>query len=83
MAPKSCRHNVITNEAARLLYSKIEASNIPIAVFAHNGSWNSTRVTSANFSRQIQAAPDKFVGIYDINSRFEWIADDLESVGIR
>ena len=30
------KHNIITKEAARVLFNKVEASTTPIAVFASN-----------------------------------------------
>ena len=80
---KPRQHNVITKEAARVLFNKVENSNAPIAVFAANGGWNATKVSSQNFARQIQRTPELFVGLYDIHSRLEWIADDLYEAGIR
>ena len=83
------KHNIITLEAARVLFNKVEAAKGPIAVFAANGGWNATKVSSQNFARQ-KALDDKkkekdktFVCIYDVNSRLEWIADDLFEAGIR
>lgn len=77
------KHNVITLEAARVLFNKVEAAKGPIAVFAANGGWNCTKVSSQHFARQIQRTPELFIGLYDINSRLEWIADDLFEAGIR
>ena len=77
------KHNIITLEAARVLFNKVEAAKGPIAVFAANGGWNATKVSSQNFARQIQRTPELFVGLYDLNSRLEWIADDLEAAGIK
>ena len=77
------KHNIITLEAARVLFNKVEAAKGPIAVFAANGGWNATKVSSQNFARQIQRTPELLVGIFDINSRLEWIADDLEAAGIK
>ena len=77
------KHNVITLEAARVLFNKVEAAKGPIAVFASNGSWQASKVSSQNFARQIQRTPELFVGLYDVNSRLEWIADDLYEAGIR
>ena len=62
---------------------QVEAAKGPIAVFAANGGWNATKVSSQNFARQIQRTPELFVGLYDLNSRLEWIADDLFEAGIR
>lgn len=77
------KHNVITREAARVLFNKVEAAKDPIAVFAANGGWNATKVSSQNFARQIQRTPEMFVGLYDINSRIEWIEDDFAACGIK
>ena len=77
------KHNVITLEAARVLFNKVEAAKGPIAVFASNGSWNASKVSSQHFARQIQRTPELLIGIFDINSRLEWIADDLFEAGIR
>lgn len=77
------KHNVITLEAARVLFNKVESAKGPIAVFASNGSWNASKVSSQHFARQIQRTPELFIGLYDINSRLEWIADDLFEAGIR
>ena len=77
------KHNIITLEAARVLFNKVESSTGPIAVFAANGGWNATKVSSQNFARQIQRTPELFVGLYDVNSRLEWIADDLAAAGIK
>ena len=77
------KHNVITLEAARVVFNKVENSKTPIAVFAANGGWNCTKVSSQNFARQIQRTPELFVGLYDIHSRLEWIADDLFEAWIR
>ncbi len=80
---EAMKHNVMTLEAARVLFNKVEAAKGPIAVFAANGGWNATKVISQNFARQILRTPELLVGIFDINSRLEWIADDLYEAGIR
>ncbi len=82
-AQRQKSHNVITKEAARIIFNKVEASNVPIAIFAANGSWNATKVSAQNFSRQMEAIPEKLVAIYDLNSRLQWIEDDLAAAGIR
>ena len=80
---EAMKHNVITLEAARVLFNKVEAAKGPIAVFAANGGWNATKVSSQNFARQIQRTPHLLVGIYDLESRIDWIADDLAIHGIK
>ena len=77
------KHNIITKEAARVLFNKVESSTAPIAVFAAHGSWNASKVSSQNFVRQMQRTPEMFVSIYDLNSRLEWIEDDLAAAGIK
>jgi len=77
------KHNIITLEAARVLFNKVEASTTPIAVFASNGSWNCTKVSSQHFVRQTQRTPELLIAIYDVNSRLEWIEDDLAAAGIK
>ena len=81
MKPRA--HNIITKEAARVLFNKVENSNAPIAVFAANGGWNATKVSSQNFARQIQRTPELLMGLYDVNSRLEWIEDDFAACGIK
>ena len=81
MTPK--KHNVITLEAARVLFNKVEAAKGPIAVFAANGGWNATKVSSQHFARQMQRTPELLMGLYDVNSRLEWIEDDFAAAGIR
>lgn len=77
------KHNIITKEAARVLFNKVENSSAPIAVFAANGSWQASKVSSQNFARQIQRTPELLIGLYDVNSRLEWIEDDLFEAGIK
>jgi len=77
------KHNIITKEAARVLFNKVENSSAPIAVFASNGSWQASKVSSQNFARQIQRTPELLIGLYDVNSRLEWIEDDLYEAGIK
>ena len=77
------KHNIITKEAARVLFNKVESSTTPIAVFAANGGWNCTKVSSQHFARQIQRTPELLMGLYDVNSRLEWIEDDFAAAGIR
>ena len=80
---KPRQHNVITKEAARVLFNKVENSNAPIAVFAANGGWSATKVSSQHFARQVQSTPELLMGLYDVNSRLEWIEDDFAACGIK
>ncbi len=77
------RHNVITKEAAKTIFHKVESSSVPIAIFAQYGSWTATKVNSQNFARQVQRTPELMVGIFDINTRLDWLEDDLAAAGIR
>ena len=77
------RHNVITKEAAKAIFHKVENSSVPIAIFAQHGSWNATKVNSQSFARQLQRTPELFLAIYDINTRLDWLEDDLAEAGIR
>lgn len=75
--------NIITQEAARMIFSRVKASKTPIAIFANNGSWQATKVNTTNFARLMERSGDKLVALYDINSRLEWIEQDLEAAGIK
>ena len=76
-------HNVITKEAAKVIFNKVENSSVPIAIFAQYGSWTATKVNSQNFARQVERTPELLVSIYDINTRLDWLEDDLAEAGIR
>lgn len=74
--------NIITKQAALAIFHKVENSSIPIAIFAEHGSWQATKVNTTNFARLVQREPEKLIGIFDINTRLEWIEDDLAEAGI-
>jgi hypothetical protein len=79
------RHNIITKEAAKVIFNKVENSSVPIAIFAKNGTWNATKINTTNFSRQfkrVDEEDDLFFCIYDINARLEYIEDDMASAGV-
>ena len=75
--------NIITRQAALAIFHKVENSSIPIAIFAEHGSWQATKVNTTNFARMVEREPHKLIALYDINSRLEWIEEDMEAAGIR
>lgn len=75
--------NIITKEAALAIFHKVENSKIPIAIFAEHGSWNATKINTQNFARMVARQPEKFIGIYTIETRLDWLEDDLAAAGIR
>ncbi len=75
--------NIITKQAALAIFHKVENSKIPIAIFAEHGSWQATKVNTTNFARLVEREPEKLLCIFDINTRLEWIEEDLEAAGIK
>ena len=76
-------HNVITREAAAKLRQRLDSTGCPLAVFAANGSFNATKVTTELCAKALKSQPEKLIGIYDLNARLEWLQDDLAAAGIK
>ena len=78
-------HNVITKSAAVKLLAKIEASAVPIAVFASSGSWKATKTNSELFldcmsKRHMRS---QLMGIYTSEVLLKDLEDDLSLMGVK
>lgn len=76
--------NSITTAAARVLKSKIDARDCPLAVFSEGHfSWTATRIDTASYAKRIRLEPHKLIGVYDLFATFNDLVEDLEAAGIK
>lgn len=75
--------SIITKQAARIVFDKVESSTVPIAVFVSNGAVKSHKAGTQNCERRMGIEPENLVAIYTIETRLQWIESDLEAAGIK
>lgn len=71
-----------TQYEAKELYDRIRNSDCNIAVFVRNRIVRTCKTKTDLFRKSIHKYPKELMGIYDSNIHQQWLADDLEVMGV-